>query len=422
MMTTPRSGPLRGVRVIELSGLGPAPFACMILADLGAEVLRIERPNPTSFIPDAHSTAPAVGSTEGPDGRSDGGSVENGAGSGEDDAGLGSLNPYDVLNRNRLSVGVDLRSDDGAGLVRQLAANADVVIEGFRPGVVERFGLGPDDLFPSNRRLVYGRMTGWGQDGPMATRAGHDIDYLALSGVLAHVGRADQPPTPPLNLVGDFGGGGMLLAMGVLAALVERATSDEGQVVDAAMVDGSALLMAPLFGAWSSGFWSEDRGTNLLDSGAPFYDCYRCADGAWLAVGAIEAQFYAQLLSGLGLVDEDLPDQHDQAGWPEVRARFTEVIAGRTRDEWVAIFEGRDACVAPVLTMGEAPEHPHAVARAAFVDVDGVAQPAAAPRFSRTPASDPQSARVGTDPRVALRGWGIDADEVETLVRAGTVS
>ncbi len=396
MSSTSRSGngPLRGVRVVELAGLGPAPFAAMVLADLGADVLRIDRPSPAPLIPDAarpDDPGPPV-----------------------DTAGV--ANPYDLLTRNRTGIGVDLRSEDGVELVRRLVLDADVLIEGVRPGVAERFELGPTDLMPLNLRLVYGRMTGWGQDGPLAPLAGHDLTYLALAGVLAHIGRADQPPTPPLNLVADFGGGGMLLAMGVLAALVERSTSGEGQVVDAAMVDGAALLMAPLFGAWSSGFWSADRGTNLLDSGAPFYDCYRCADGGWLAVAAIEPQFYAQLLDGLGLADEELPVQHDQTGWPLVRDRFAEVIASRTRDEWAELFDGRDACVAPVLDMGEAPRHPHAVARGAFVDVDGVMQPAAAPRFSRTPADAPDPARVGTDPSIVLAGWGISADEVAELV------
>ncbi len=393
-------GPLRGVRVIELAGLGPAPFAAMVLADLGADVLRIDRPVTAPLVPDATR----------PDGQP------------EAAMGRGASNPYDVLNRNRLGVGVDLRDDRGSELVRRLAGGADVLVEGYRPGVAERFGLGPDALLEENPRLVYGRMTGWGQDGPMAARAGHDLTYLALSGVLAHVGRADQAPTPPLNLVADFGGGGMLLALGVLAALVERATSGVGQVVDAAMVDGAALLMAPLFGAWSSGFWSADRGTNLLDSGAPFYDCYRCADGGWLAVAAIEAQFYSALLDGLGLADEDLPDQHDRSGWPVLRSRFAEVIAGRDRDVWAARFEGIDACVAPVLDMGEAPVHPHARERRAFVDVDGVPQPVAAPRFSRTPAAEPQAARTGTDPAVVLRPWGVSSKDVSALVAAGVVT
>lgn len=397
-------GPLRGVRIVELAGLGPAPFAAMVLADLGADVLRVDRPTSTPLVPDAQrpDQAPEAGPTE--------------------DGPTGVPNPYDLLNRNRLGIGVDLRDARGAALVRTLASGADVVIEGYRPGVAERFGLGPDDLLAANPRLVYGRMTGWGQDGPLAPRAGHDLTYLALAGVLAHVGRADQPPTPPLNLVADFGGGGMLLALGVLAALVERATSGAGQVVDAAMVDGAALLMAPLFGAWSSGFWSAERGTNLLDSGAPFYDCYRCADGGWLAVAAIEPQFYAELLDGLGLVGEELPEQHDQAGWPRLRERFSAVIGERPRDEWAERFADRDACVAPVLDMGEAPEHPHAVARRAFVDVHGVPQPAAAPRFSRTPAGDPEPARTGSDPATVLSPWGVAADEVAALRADGVVS
>ncbi len=368
------AGPLGGIRVIELAGLGPAPFAAMVLADLGADVLRIDRPPATP-------------------------------------PGDRRVNPWDVLNRNRSGVAVDLRSDDGTELVRDLAAAADVLIEGFRPGVAERLGVGPDELRSANPRLVYGRMTGWGQEGPLAPRAGHDLTYLALSGVLAHVGRSGQPPTPPLNLVADFGGGGMLLAMGVLAALVERSVSGQGQVVDAAMVDGSALLMAPLFGAWSSGFWSVERGTNLLDSGAPFYDVYECSDGGWLAVAAIEPQFYAQLLEGLGLAgDESLPDQNDSSRWPELHDRIATVIATRGRDEWAALFDGVDACVAPVLTMGEAPSHPHAVARAAFADVEGVPQPAPAPRFDRTPAAAPTAAVEGADAADLLVAWGIDAD------------
>jgi alpha-methylacyl-CoA racemase len=386
------AGPLRGIRVVELAGLGPAPFAAMVLADLGADVLRVSRPDPQQLVPDAVR----------PD--------------------HGDQNPYDLLNRNRRGVGVDLRSPEGATLVRRLASAADVVIEGFRPGVAERFGLGPADLRADHPELVYGRMTGWGQEGPMAPRAGHDLNYLALSGALAHIGRAGQPPTPPLNLVADFGGGGMLLVVGVLAALVERSTSGEGQVVDAAMVDGAALLMAPLFGAWASGFWSAERGTNLLDSGAPFYDCYRCADGRWLSVAAIEAPFFAALLDGLGLDPAEVPDQHDQARWPELRATLGAVIAARDRDDWAAVFADRDACVAPVLDMGEAPEHPHAVARGAFVDIDGVAHPAAAPRFDRTPSAPPEAAWEHTDPAEVLAPWGIGADEVAALVGSGVVS
>ncbi|MFN7152005.1 MAG: CaiB/BaiF CoA transferase family protein, partial [Microthrixaceae bacterium] len=315
MTERPTSGPLHGVRVVELAGLGPAPFCSMMLADLGAQVLRVDRP-------------PAVAPTE------------------------VRTNAWDILNRNRSTIAVDLRSDAGGALVRRLIGSTDVLVEGFRPGVAERLGVGPDDMLEANPRLVYGRMTGWGQEGPMAPRAGHDLTYLALSGVLAHVGRADQPPTPPLNLVADFGGGGMLLAAGIMAALVERATSGLGQVVDAAMVDGAALLMGPLFGAWAAGFWNEARGTNLLDSGAPFYDVYECSDGKFLAVGAIEAQFYALLLEELGLADDDsLPDQNDASRWPELKGIIAARIRTRTRDEWAEQFADTDACVAPVLTM-----------------------------------------------------------------------
>jgi alpha-methylacyl-CoA racemase len=358
----------------------------MLLADLGADVVRIDRP---PVFPFAEA----------------------------------SDNPWDVLNRNRRGVAVDLRDERGTEVVRELAATADVLIEGFRPGVAERMGLGPDELCAANARLVYGRMTGWGQDGPWAQRAGHDLNYLAVSGALAHIGRAGQPPTPPLNLVADFGGGSMLLAMGILAALVERGVSGRGQVVDAAMVDGAALLMAPLFGAWSSGFWNEARGTNLLDSGAPFYDVYECADGRWLAIGAIEPAFYAQLLDGLGLAGDDtLPDQGDVERWPELHERIAEVVRTRTRDDWAEHFEGTDACVAPVLTMAEAPSHPHSVARATFVDVGGVPHPAPAPRFGRTPAAAPTAAVKGADAVEVLDGWGIDAERVRSLRDAGVVS
>ncbi len=371
-------GPLHGVKVVELAGIGPAPFAAMVLADLGADVLRIDRPK------DLH--------------------------------GEPRSNPYDVLSRNRSGITIDLRDERGVDTARRLADTADVLIEGFRPGVAERLGLGPDVLRASNERLVYGRMTGWGQQGPMAPRAGHDLTYLALSGALAHIGRAGQPPTPPLNLVADFGGGGMLLATGILAALVERSTSGRGQVVDAAMVDGAALLMAPLFGAWSSGFWNAERGTNLLDSGAPFYDVYECSDGRWLAVAALEPQFYAQLLDGLGLADDDtLPGQDDHARWPELRVAIGSAIRQRSRDEWAAHFEGADACVAPVLDMGEAPSHPHAIARSSFADVEGVPQPAPAPRFDRTPNDAPRAALEDVDPSEVLTAWGADPALIDQI-------
>ncbi len=360
----------------------------MVLADLGADVVRVVRPGTDLVVPD-------------PD---------------RPDLGASRRNPWDVLHRNRPAIAVDLRRDDGVDLVLELVGAADVFVEGFRPGVAERFGLGPEELRARNRRLVYGRMTGWGREGPLANRAGHDLDYLALSGVLAHLGRHGQPPTPPLNVVADFGGGGMLLAVGLLAALVERGVSGEGQVVDAAMVDGSALLMAPLFGAWASGFWSAERGTNLLDSGAPFYDCYRCADGRWVAVAAIEAPFFAELLDGLEVDAVTLGDQHDRTRWPELRALLAERFSTRTRDEWADHFADRDACVAPVLDMGEAPIHPHAVARRAFVDVDGVAQPAPAPRFDRTPAGPVSPAGAADDPVEVLGRWGVTEDRVRSLL------
>jgi len=385
------TGPLAGIRVVELSGLGPAPFCAMVLADLGAEVLRVERPD----------KAPPAETIQVHDG----------------------LSSFDVLSRGRLSAGIDLKHPDGAALVQRLATDADVLLEGFRPGVAERLGLGPEELCEANPRLIYARMTGWGRSGPLAHEPGHDINYLAVSGVLAHIGRAGQPPTPPLNLVGDFGGGGMMLAMGICAALVERATSGRGQIVDAAMVDGAALLMAPLFGASGSGFWSDERGTNLLDSGAPFYDCYECAGGGYVAVGAIEAKFYDALLAGLGLSDEPLPDQNDNAGWPQLRERFSEVFLTRTRDEWAEQFDGAGACVAPVLTMGEAQAHPHNRVWGTFVDVAGTAQPAPAPRFSRTVSEisrPPQLAAANTDE--ALGNWGIDDTERAALRAAGAIN
>jgi alpha-methylacyl-CoA racemase len=307
--------------------------------------------------------------------------------------------------------------------VLELAEQADVLVEGFRPGVAERLRLGPDDLAAVNPRLVYGRMTGWGQDGPLAPRAGHDLTYLALSGALAHIGRADQPPTPPLNLVADFGGGGMLLAMGILAALVERSTSGRGQVVDAAMVDGASLLAAPFHGLMAAGRWTERRGENLLDGGAPWYDTYTTQDGRHVAVGAIEPQFYGELLDRLGLAGEPLPAQHDRAGWPVLRARFAEIFASRTRDAWVAVFEGADACVAPVLSFSEARADPHNVARGTFVESEGIPQPAPAPRFSRTPGAIRNGPpERGAGGRAALRDWGFGDAELEELARLGVVA
>ncbi len=374
-----RQGPLTGVRIVELAGLGPAPHACMVLADLGADVLRIDRP---------------------------GGSI--------------GLTSPDLLTRSRRSVAVDLKHPAGPETVLRLVERADVLVEGLRPGVTERLGVGPEVCLARNPRLVYGRMTGWGQDGPLAPRAGHDLNYLAVSGVLSAIGEPGRKPVPPLNLVGDFGGGSMLLVVGVLAALLERSTSGHGQVVDAAMVDGASTLMAMTWALRGAGSWSDERGSNLLDGGAPFYDTYRCADGGYLAVGAIEPQFWAIVVDVLGL--DDVPDQLDVGRWPELRSRVAAVIATRDRDEWAALFAPLDACVSPVLTMGEAMRHPHICARNTIIDVDGVPQPAAAPRLSRTPGTvGERPSSPGQHTRQALRDWGFAPDEVAALERDGAV-
>jgi alpha-methylacyl-CoA racemase len=376
------SGPLAGVRIVEIAGIGPAPFTAMVLADLGADIVRVDRA---------------------------------GGGSG--------FARFDVLNRGRRSVAVDLKQPGGAEVVLRLAAGADALIEGFRPGVAERLGIGPDACRARNPRLVYGRMTGWGQDGPYAADAGHDITYAAVAGALAHIGRAGQPPTPPLNLVADFGGGGMLLALGLVSAVLSARQTGEGQVVDAAMVDGVALLMAPFFMAFRTGYFTDERGTNLLDSGAPFYDCYRCADGRHVAVGALEPQFFAALLAGLGIDAVEVGDQHDKAGWPAMRARFAGEFGTRSRDEWVAHFAGRDACVAPVNTTGETLADPHLVARATVVDDDGVVQPTPAPRFSGTPASvDRPAPEAGQHTDEVLADLGYDGDAVAALRADATVA
>jgi alpha-methylacyl-CoA racemase len=377
-------GPLSGISVIELASLAPAPFGCMILSDLGADVLRIERP---------------------------------------ESCGPGRPEPVDPLTRGRRSIGLNLKDPAGIELLLKLTESADVLVEGFRPGVTERLGFGPDVCAERNPRLVYARMTGWGQDGPLAPTAGHDIDYIGISGALHPIGRAGERPVPPLNLVGDFGGGGMLLAVGVLAALVERQSSGLGQVVDAAMVDGSALLTAFVYGLRARGGWRDERGVNLLDGGAPFYDTYATADGKYVAVGALEPQFYAALLAGLGLADAGLPAQMDVGNWPVLRARFTEVFGQRTRDEWVAVFDGTDACVAPVLSAGEAPEHPHNVARGVFTEVGGITQPAPAPRFGRSPVPVPKApVRPGTDTDEVLTGLDLTAAEIADLRGRGVVA
>jgi alpha-methylacyl-CoA racemase len=374
------------VSVVELVGIGPGPFAAMLLADMGAEVVRVHR---------TQSVA-----------------------AGFDPGGV------PVLDRNRRSIGVDLKHADGVETVLRLVESADALVEGFRPGVTERLGLGPDDCLARNPRLVYGRMTGWGQDGPMANAAGHDINYIALAGALAHFGREGQKPTPPLNLVGDFGGGGMFLAFGVVCALLEARTSGQGQVVDAAMVDGAAVLMSMIWGFRQLGAIDEDHpGTNMLDTGAPFYDTYVCADGKTIALGALESQFYAELLRLTGLDSEDLPPQMDRSGWPRLRERFTEVFETKTRSEWCALMEQSDACFAPVLTMTEAIEHAHIAARGTVVEFEGVHQPAPAPRFSRTkPELRRRAAKPGEHTDEVLAEWGFSADELAKLRDAGAIA
>jgi len=356
------AGPLQGVRVVEFAGLGPGPFCAMLLADLGADVLRIARPGAA---PDAQ----------------------------------------DITTRSRRQLGLDLRAPEGQAAALALAARADLLVEGFRPGVMERLGLGPEPCQARNPRLVYGRMTGWGQHGPLAQAAGHDINYIAISGALHAIGRAGEAPVPPLNYVGDFGGGGMLLAVGLLAALHEARAGGRGQVVDAAMTDGSALLSAFMYGFKAKGQWSNQRGENMLDGGAPFYDTYACADGRYVAIGAIEPQFYAELRARCGIEDPLFDGQMDAARWPLLKLRLADVFRTRTRDEWCALLEGSDACFAPVLDWDEAPAHPHNRARGTFVETGGVVQPAPAPRFSRTPSAPPALPRAATLDE-ALAAWG----------------
>ncbi|HEX4816525.1 MAG TPA: CaiB/BaiF CoA-transferase family protein [Nonomuraea sp.] len=366
-MTEARQGPLTGIRVLELAGLAPGPFAGMMLADHGADVLRIDRVKAVSDRPRA-----------------------------------------DVMDRGKRTIGLDLKAPEGVAAFKRLARHADVVIEVFRPGVAERLGIGPADLHAVNERLVYGRMTGWGQDGPLAPTAGHDIDYIAISGVLSMLGRAGGKPTPPINILGDFAGGGLMLAYGVLLALFERERTGQGRVIDAAMVDGSALLFAMFYHGARSGFWGP-RGTNLLDTGAPQYDTYETADGGYVAVGSLEPQFWAAMVSLMGL--KDLPDRDDRTQWPALKARLAEEFKTRTRAEWEALFEGSDACVSPVLSPAEAAAHPHNVARGAFVEVAGVTQPAPAPRLLGVPAQDLSPAARLAD----LSEWGLSGDEADKL-------
>jgi alpha-methylacyl-CoA racemase len=379
------SGPLSGVKVLELAGIGPGPFCGMLLADMGADVLRVDRTQ-------------------------------------EGDLGLPVEPKFDIMGRGRRSVALDLKRPESVAMVLDWLARADALIEGFRPGVTERLGLGPEACFARNPRLVYGRITGWGQDGPLAQAAGHDINYIALTGALHAIGRNGEAPVPPLNLVGDFGGGGMVLAFGIACALYEARASGKGQVIDAAMTEGAAGLMAMFYGRAAAGQWRDERGVNAIDSGAPWYDVYQTADGKHVAIGSIEGRFYAELLARLGLDPKALPGQHERKRWPELRAAFSAAFKARTRDAWCKEMEGTDVCFAPVLSLAESPQHAHNRARGAFIEIDGVTQPAPAPRFSRTPGAITRAApRRGQGGAQALAGWGFGAAEIDAWRARGAV-
>jgi alpha-methylacyl-CoA racemase len=375
-------GPLTGFRIVEIAGIGPAPMCAMLLADLGADVLRVERIGPS---------------------------------------GLGIEKParFEITNRSRRAVAVDLKKPQGVETVLRLAAGADAFIEGFRPGVTERLGIGPEACLARNPRLVYGRMTGWGQTGPLAQAAGHDLNYIALAGVLHAIGRVGQKPTPPLNLVGDFGGGALYLALGIACGLLEAQRSGKGQVVDAAMTDGAASLMTMFFGMRAAGQLTTERGTNILDSGAFFYEVYECADGNHVAVAPIEDKFLAELFRLIELDPADFPARHDAKTWPTAKEKLAAIFRTKTREEWCRLLEGSDACFAPVLSLAEAPNHPHNKARGTFVTVDGIVQPAPAPRFSRTPAATPTPPEEPAS--AALREWGFGEDEIVALREAAVV-
>lgn len=380
------SGPLAGIKIIELAGIGPGPFCAMMLADMGAEVIRVDRAqNVMGGDPDAP--------------------------------------PADVMNRGRRSIGVDLKNPDGVETVLSLLESADALIEGFRPGVMERLGLGPDVVLARNPKLVYGRMTGWGQDGPYAPTAGHDINYIALAGALEPIGRRGEAPVPPLNLVGDFGGGGMLLAFGIVCGILNARTTGEGQVIDAAMVDGAAVLTTMFHAFRAMGMWNDERGTNMLDTGAHFYDVYETADGKYVSIGSIEPQFYAVLLRLTGLEGEELPWQHDRDEWPALKERLAAIFKTKTRDEWCELMEGTDVCFAPVLSLAEAPQHPHNVHRETFIEVAGVVQPAPAPRFSRTPTETPAPpAHAGQHTDEVLSEWGFAPERIAELREKGAIA
>ncbi len=382
---TNRKGPLVGLKVVELAGIGPGPFAAMLLADMGADIIRVDRP-----------TDPGLG-------------VPRGA-------------QFDLMNRSRRSVAVDLKHPQGAETVLRLVEQADVLMEPYRPGVVEKLGLGPDICLARNPRLVFARMTGFGGDGPLAPIAGHDINYIALSGALHAIGTAESGPVPPLNMIGDFGGGAMFLAFGVMAAVYEARNSGKGQVVDVGMVDGAISLMTPIYGLLASGYWKDERGSNILDGAAPFYGAFETADGKHVSIGSIETKFYALLLEKLGLDDADLPDQMDRQRWPELKARFAAVIRTKTRDEWCVIMDGSDVCFAPVLSLSEAADHPHNRARGNFVEIAGIRQPAPAPRFSRTPGAISAPPVVpGEHTESALADWGVPESEIAALKASGAI-
>ena len=380
-------GPLQGITVLEIAGIGPGPFCAMLLADMGADVIRVDR----------------AGQVMGGDPESP---------------------PADVLNRGRRSIGLDLKNPEGVEALLSLVEQADILMEGFRPGVTERLGIGPDECLARNPKLVYGRMTGWGQEGPYAQAAGHDINYIALAGALDPIGRRGEAPVPPLNLVGDFGGGGMFLAFGMVCAVLEAQRSGEGQVVDAAMVDGSAILTTMFHAFRAMGIWNDERGTNLLDTGAHFYDVYETSDGKYVSIGSIEPQFYAELLTLSGLGDDpELPHQHDREQWPALKDRLAEIFRTKTRDEWCEIMEHTDVCFAPVLSLGEAPSHPHNVERGTFVEENGVVQPAPAPRFSRTKAEIQRPpAHAGQHTDEVLAQFGFDDDRVAKLREIGAIA
>lgn len=378
-------GPLSGIKIVEMAGIGPGPMCAMLLSDMGAEVLRIDRMQ---------------------------------------DAGLGiARDPrFDLMNRGRRNVAIDVKSAAGRDTVLKLTEQADAIIEGFRPGVMERLGLGPDVCLARNPALVYGRMTGWGQEGTISHAAGHDINYIALTGALNSVGQNGGPPVVPLNLFGDFGGGALYLAFGVACGIIEARQSGQGQVVDAAMTDGCASLMTMFYGMMASGSWTDARGSNAVDGGSHFYTVYETKDGKYVSIGSIEAKFYAELLEKTGLTNSDLPAQFEQSEWPAMKQRFTEVFKTKTRDEWTEIMEGSDVCFAPVLNLSEAPSHPHNVARQTFVSVDGVTQPAPAPRFSRTvPEIQRPPARRGQHTDEALADWGFGAQELSDLRSEGAI-